>query len=69
MCSYEKSISKKKQLARKFCKQSAEREELIDQIEVCEGLCCPLSENQIMELAQLSLAQMQRAIRNHKFAY
>ena len=38
MCSYEKSISKKKQLARKICKQSAEREELIDQIEVCEGV-------------------------------
>lgn len=63
-----KNIRKKQRFAKKVCRDPEILQEICEQIEVCEGLCRPLTEQQIEELAQLSLAQIGHRLWTHKFA-
>lgn len=64
---FDLEVRRKQQLARKLVYGNVEkRKELCDQIEVCEGLFLPLTEEMIRRLALLPLREMQRAITRHK---
>ena len=64
---FDVEVRRKKQLARKILKgKRAEKEFLCDQIEVCEGLFLPLTEEMIRRLALLPLQEMKRATTRHK---
>lgn len=61
-------IRRKRKLIRSVCKNKLEKNELLDQVEVCEMLCQPLSDNKLIELAKLPLQQIKCEIWKHKFA-
>lgn len=64
---FDVEVRRKKQLARKILKgKRAEKEFLCDQIEVCEGLCLPISEEMIFNLVLLPINEMKNEIRRHK---
>lgn len=67
MGEFDLEVRRKQQLARKLIHENVEKKkELCDQIEVCEGLFLPLTEEMIIGLALLPLREMQREIRRHK---
>lgn len=76
--SFIERVKKKQRIATKiFQKMYTEEEqkqkekilnEVLEQIEVCEGLCRPVTENEIREwLNSDNVIQMSRKVRNHKF--
>lgn len=57
---------KKKMVREKLKGKRAEKEFLCDQIEVCEGLCLPISEEMILNLVLLPIQEMKNVVRRHK---
>lgn len=64
---FDVEVRRKKQLVRKMLKgKRDEKEFLCNQIEVCEGLELPISDEMILSLVLLPIREMKNVVRRHK---
>ena len=63
---FTKTVREKKKIARTMCKEKEKKWELCEQIEVCEALMIPLTEEHIVRLALMPLRKMRNELSRHK---
>ena len=63
------TVRSKKKFIREVCKEREKKNVLLDQVEVCEALGFPLTEEYIVLLVKMPLKEMVRSITLHKIIY
>lgn len=63
------TVSEKKKLIREKCKNKEKKDFLCKQVNICEDLCLPLTEEKIILLVSLPFNQMMRELSKHKKMY